>query len=123
MGDETKSADRTAIWAVVVLTGFALTAVTILAALGRPLDSIVQLVVMLVPTAIGSLLTLLRVEKVSSDMKVVREQTNGNISKLLEKIPHGGEPLTHAIDALGTAATAATTPVTTAPVATPPPKE
>jgi hypothetical protein len=101
MTSPASATDRTAIWAVVTMTGLALTAVTVLAGLGRPLDSIVQLVVMLVPTSIGSLLTLLRVERLGRDVTVVREQTNGHMSKLLEKIPHADTSLTHAIDALG----------------------
>lgn len=84
--EENKSMSS-AIWAVVVLTGLALAAVTTLAALGRPLDVVMTLVLALVGPTVTSMFTLLQVGKVQKDMSVVKEQTNGNMSKLLEKIP------------------------------------
>lgn len=84
--EENKSMSN-AIWAVVVLTGLALMAVTTLAALGRPLDVVMTLVLALVGPTVTSMFTLLQVSRVSKDVSVVKEQTNGNMSKLLEKIP------------------------------------
>lgn len=81
--DESKSA----IWAVVALTTAALVAVTVLAAFGKPLDVVMTLVTALVVPTIASMFTLLQVGKLQKDVSVVREQTNGNMSKLLEKIP------------------------------------
>lgn len=84
--------NRTAIWAVVVMTALALAAVTTLAALGRPLDVVMTLVLALVGPTVTSMFTLLQVGRVQKDMSVVKEQTNGNMSKLLEKIPHADAP-------------------------------
>lgn len=95
--DENKSA----IWAVVALTATALAAVTTLAVLGKPLDVVMTLVTALVVPTIASMFTLLQVGKLQKDVSVVREQTNGNMSKLLEKIPQ--------------APSADTTPTDTAP--------
>lgn len=89
MTEQSASPDRTAIWAVVALTGTALVAVTVLAALGRPLDTVVTLVLALVGPTVTSMFTLLRVESVKRDMTVVKENTNGNLAALLEKIPPG----------------------------------
>lgn len=83
MSDE----NRSAIWAVVALTTMALVAVTVLAALGRPLDVVMTLVLSLVGPTVTSMFTLLQVQRVQKDVSVVKEQTNGNMSKLLEKIP------------------------------------
>lgn len=84
--------NKTAIWAVVVMTTMALTAVTVLAALGRPLDIVMTLVLALVGPTVTSMFTLLQVGRVQKDMSVVKEQTNGNMSKLLEKIPQADVP-------------------------------
>lgn len=79
--------NKTAIWAVVTLTGLVLLAVTVLAALGRPLDVMMTLVIAAVVPTITSILNMLQVHRVSQDVSVVREQTNGNMSRLLDKIP------------------------------------
>lgn len=91
MTNPTPSPDRTAIWAVVTLTGLALSAVTVLAALNRPLDIVMTLVLALVGPTVTSMFTLLRVEKVSKDVSAVREQTNGHMTSLIDKIPSAKE--------------------------------
>lgn len=105
MSESAPTTDRTAIWAVVTLTGLALAAVTVLAAMGRPLDVVVTLVLALVGPTVTSMFTLLRVESMKKDVTQVKDQTNGHMTALLGKIPQGEAPLTRAIDALGAAAT------------------
>lgn len=83
--EEAKSSS--AIWAVVTLVGLSLTAVTVLAALGRPLDVVMTLVLSLVGPTVTSMFILLRVEKMGKDVSTVKEQTNGHMTALLEKIP------------------------------------
>lgn len=86
--DESKSA----IWAVVALTTMALAAVTVLAALGRPIDLVMTLVMALVVPTVTSMFTLLQVGKMQKDVGIVKEQTNGNMSRLLDKIPQQAPP-------------------------------
>jgi hypothetical protein len=63
--------DRTAVWATVALAGMTLASIVVLAALGRPLDGITQIIVLLIPNIITMLMTLVRVESVKRDVNQV----------------------------------------------------
>jgi hypothetical protein len=66
-----KPVDRTAVWATVALAGMTLASIVVLAALGRPLDGITQIIVLLIPNIITMLMTLVRVESVKRDVNQV----------------------------------------------------
>lgn len=88
-----EDSSKTFLWGVVALTVAALAAVTTLAALGKPIDTVMSLVLSLVGPTVTSLVVLLQVHKVGKDVSVVKEQTNGNMTKLLEKIPAAATPV------------------------------
>lgn len=77
--------------AVVIIVCVSIAGVITLAATGKPTDAVIQFVGVIIGASIPSLFALAQLSYVREDVRQVKQQVNGHMTDLVEKIPDRGQ--------------------------------